>query len=452
MKALRRRAVTLVPLGVLAAVLLIWGVAYGQLGGLIGFTEEQELELGRRASLEVEQKLTLLNDPHVTTFVEDLGRKLVAVSGRQSIPYTFRVVDGKEVNAFALPGGYVYVFRGLIAEADYESELAGVMAHEMGHVVARHGMEQLKRAQLLGLGAAIFGQILGGRSESGQGPSMAEMAIGLVGTGAYLSYSREAEAEADRIGVRMLYDAGYEPASFVTFLEKLEARQGRDPTGIGAFLSTHPTPAQRRANVGSIIASLPKRDDALKDTRRFQLIKQLLAGLAPPSQAPVPAPSRPGRLVRVASYKSPPGEFGLHSYADETGRQLTDGQYGTDEVDSDLGSGRGFEWVAWRQTGPRIIFDLGRSQPIQAIRIHLNRRSDRRIEPPRRVRIFFSADGRTITYSRVKTTDRIIFLDGRSRSIRIPTAGAEARYVAIEMSDGDPQGWIFVDEVLFESS
>jgi hypothetical protein len=154
----------------------------------------------------------------------------------------------------------------------------------------------------------------------------------------------------------------------------------------------------------------------------------------------------------VASYKAPPGEYGLHSYSDETGRQLIDGQYGTDEVDRDLGSGRGYEWVAWRQGEPRIIFDLGSPQPVQAIRIHVNRRSDRRIGPPRRVRIFFSADGRTVSYSRIKTTDQIIFLDGRSRSIRIPTGGATARYVAIEFSDGDPQGWIFIDEVLFESS
>lgn len=436
----------------LAVILAASGLAYGQLGGLFGFSDEQEIELGRRASLEIEQKLTLLNDQHVVSYVEDLGRKLVAVSGRPDIPYTFKVVDGKEVNAFALPGGYVYVFRGLLEAADYESEVAGVMAHEMGHVVARHGIEQLKRAQLIGLGSAIFGQIVGGGQESGQGPSLGEMAIGLVGTGAYLSYSREAEAEADKLGVRMLYDAGYDPSSFVTFLEKLEARQGRDPTGIGAFFSTHPSPAQRRANVGGIIAQLPSRADAVRDTRRFQLIKQLLAGLPPPSQSPVPAPSRPGRLLRVSSYKAPPGELGLHSYTDETGRQLSDGQYGTDEVDADLGSGRGFEWVAWRKAEPRIIFDLGSSKPVQAVRIHLNRRSDRRIEPPRRVRIFFSADGSTVSYSRVKTTERIIFLDGRSRSIRIPTGGAEARYVAIELADGDPESWIFVDEVLFESS
>ncbi len=452
MRAGRVRVRAVLALWVAVALLTTAGAAYGQLGALFGFTEEQELELGRQASVQIEQKLTLLEDPNVVRYVDDLGRKLVAVSGRSDIPYTFKVVDGKEVNAFALPGGYVYVFRGLIQAADYESELAGVMAHELGHVVARHGLEQLKRAQLIGLGAAVFGQILGGGREAGQGPSVAELAINLVGTGAYLSYSREAEAEADRLGVRILYDAGYEPSSFVTFLEKLESRQGRDPTGIGAFFSTHPSPAQRRANVGSLIAQLPSRDDAVRDSRRFQLVKQLLGGLAPPREGPVPAaPTRPGRLVRVGSYKAPPGEVGIHSYADETGRQLTDGQYGTDEVDADLGSGRGYEWVAWRQTDPRIIFDLGSPKPVQAIRIHFNRRSDRRIEPPLRMRIFFSSDGRVVSYARTKTTDRIIFLDGRSRSVRIPTGGASARYVALEMADGDPQRWIFVDEVLFES-
>lgn len=438
--------------GALVFLLATFGAARAQLGALFNLTDEQEIELGKQASEEVERKMPPLSDPNIVRYIENLGGRLVAVSGRTSIPYTFKVVDGNDVNAFALPGGYVYVYRGLIMAADTESELAGVMAHEVGHIVARHGVEQLKRAQLFGLGAAIFGQIIGGGGEAGQGPSMAELAISLVGTGAYLSYSREAETEADQLGVRILYNAGYAPQSFVTFLDKLEARQAQDPTGIGVYFSTHPTPAQRRANVGGIIAQLPPRADAAQDSRSFQLVKQILGGMAPPAQAPVPALTRPGRLVRVASYKATPGEVGMHSYGDATGRQLTDGQYGTDEVDSDLGSGRGYEWVAWRRTEPRIIFDLGSPQSVQAVRIHVNRRSDRRIEPPKRVRIFFSNDGRTISFSRVKTTERIIFLDGRSRSFRIPTPGANGRYVAVEMSDDDPQSWIFLDEVLFEAN
>ncbi|MCH7645999.1 MAG: M48 family metalloprotease [Nitrospinae bacterium] len=136
------------------AVLLASGPAYGQLGGLFGFTEDQEVELGRRAALEVEREFPLLDDPDVVAYIEKIGRKLVAVSGRANIPYTFKVVDLEQVNAISLPGGYVYVFRGLILAADEESELAGVMAHEVGHIVARHGVEQPKRSQLFGLGAA----------------------------------------------------------------------------------------------------------------------------------------------------------------------------------------------------------------------------------------------------------------------------------------------------------
>lgn len=449
----RRAWAAVVSLGaLLLAVMLAAGAAYGQLGGLFGLSDQQEVELGRQAAQEVERQLPLVTNRHVVSYVEDLGRKLVAVSGRANIPYTFKVVDAEQVNAFALPGGYVYVFRGLLQAADEESELAGVMAHEVAHVVSRHGVEQLRRSQLFGLGAAVFGQILGGRGEAtGAGPNIAELAIGLIGTGAYRSYSREAEAEADRLGVRILYDAGYAPTSFITFLEKLEARRGGDPLAMGDFFSTHPSPAQRRANVGGIVARLPTRADAVRDTRRFQLVKQLLGGLAPPRPAAVPAPTRPGRLARVVRYKATPGERGLHAYLDETGRQLVDGQYGTDGVDSDLGSGRGYEWVAWRQSDPRIIFDLGHPQSVRAVRIHINRRADRLIEPPTNVRVFFSPDGRSVTYSRVKSTARTIFLNGRSRSIRIPTPGAVGRYIAVELSDGDPQRWIFIDEVLFEA-
>ena len=214
------------------AVLLASVPAYGQLGGLFGFTEDQEVELGRRAALEFEREFPLLDDPDVVAYIEKIGRKLVAVSGRTNISYTFKVVDAEQVNAISLPGGYVYVFRGLILAADEESELAGVMAHEVGHIVARHGVEQLKRGQLFGLGAAVFGQILGGGAKSGSGPSIGELAVNLIGTGAYRSFSREAETEADRLGVRILYDAGYTPTSFVTFLDKLDARKGRDPLSL----------------------------------------------------------------------------------------------------------------------------------------------------------------------------------------------------------------------------
>jgi Zn-dependent protease with chaperone function len=435
-----------------AFLVLPWGYAAGQLGGLFGLTEQQELELGRRASWQIERKIRLLEDPDVARYISQVGQKLVAVCPRPDIAYTFKVVDSRKVNAFSLPGGYVYVYRGLIEAADTESELAGVIAHEIAHIAARHSVEQLQRARLMNLGVAIFGELLGLAGPGGAAPSIAELAVTLIGTGAYLSYSREAEAEADRIGVQMLYDADYTPESFVTFLEKLEARRRREPLLLEAFFSTHPSPAQRRAAVGAILARMEPRPGAIRNTRRFQLVKSLLKRLPPPARALVAAaPFRPDRLVRVESYRAPPGEWGLHAYLDETGRQLVDGRYGTDNVDADLGGGRGYEWVAWRQAEPRILFDFGRPRRVQAVRIHIHRRSDRKIEPPALIRVFFSTDGRTITYSRVKTTRGMIFLDGRSRSVRIPTPGAEGRYVVVEMLDGDPERWIFLDEVLFEA-
>ena len=173
----------------------------------IVLSQQDELSIGRLAAVEVEKENPILNDPTVTDYITRLGGRLVARSARSDIPYTFRVVDSPEINAFALPGGYVYVNRGLIEDAASEDELAGVLAHEIAHVVLRHGAEQAARANLAQKGIGVLGQILG----RGTGAAAGESAAQMVANGVFLRFTQNAERRADEVGARMLAEAGYHP-------------------------------------------------------------------------------------------------------------------------------------------------------------------------------------------------------------------------------------------------
>ena len=163
-----------------------------------GISEAQEIELGREAATMIEADLQLLDDQRVGDYVSRLGQALVARSGRAELSYAFTVVDSPEINAFALPGGFIYVNRGLIEAAENESELAGVLGHEIGHVVARHGVDQMQRAQIASLGLGVLGSLLG----RGRAASIGNMAGELVAGGAFMKFSRDAEREADQLGAR----------------------------------------------------------------------------------------------------------------------------------------------------------------------------------------------------------------------------------------------------------
>ena len=233
----------------------------------------QEQEMGRQFSREVEKEVRLIRDPLVASYVDDLGQLLAKHSQRTDIPYYIQVVDTDEVNAFALPGGYLYVNRGLIQTAENESELAGVMGHEIGHVVGRHGARQMTKA--LGL------QVLLG-AVAGQDPGLArQVAAEVAGVGAgltLLKYGREAEREADGYAVQEAYDAGIAPEGMATFFEKLLALHDEAPEegGIARLFSTHPPTRERVEQVRVDIARLPAKKGLAKDSRRFQKVKAYL--------------------------------------------------------------------------------------------------------------------------------------------------------------------------------
>jgi predicted Zn-dependent protease len=235
---------------------------------------EKEVALGRQLAAEVDRQAKFIDDPVVTEYVNRVAQNLVLHSDAK-IPFTVKVIDSDEVNAFALPGGFFYVNKGLILAADNEAELAGVMAHEISHVIARHAVENQAKATLLNYGmlAGILlgGPIIGNVLYSGGG-----LFEGL----AFLKFSRSAEAEADRLGVQYLYAAGYDPTALATMFEKLEGLNKKKPGTISKLFADHPAPADRRAASLALVARFPEREEYIVSTSEFQKVKARLLRLS----------------------------------------------------------------------------------------------------------------------------------------------------------------------------
>jgi predicted Zn-dependent protease len=237
------------------------------------YSLESEIRMGRQYAQMVESSSKLVTDPVVTEYVNRIGQNLVRNSDAK-VPFTIKVVDADEINAFALPGGFFYVNSGLILAADNESELAGVMAHEIAHVAARHATRQMTRGELANIGTIplIF---VGG----GIGYAVRSVAsIGLPMT--FLTFSRGFEAEADYLGLQYMYKTGYDPQSFVAFFEKIEAQEKKKPGTLAKAFSTHPqTPERIEASQKEIATILPARPEYVVDTSEFQDVKARLAAI-----------------------------------------------------------------------------------------------------------------------------------------------------------------------------
>lgn len=189
------------------------------------YSIEQEVQYGRQAILEIEKELPLLPVEHpVSKYINALGQRLAAKAPGYKFPYTFRVVNQKEINAFALPGGPIYVNTGTIAAAS-EAELAGVIGHEISHVVMRHSTRQASRQTKAAIPLTILSGVLGA-SVGGWAGSLAQMGISIGAGSVFTKYSRDAETEADMVGAQIIYDTGYDPQAMVTFFQKLKEQQG----------------------------------------------------------------------------------------------------------------------------------------------------------------------------------------------------------------------------------
>jgi predicted Zn-dependent protease len=237
------------------------------LGNINLVSLEKEIALGKQLAQEVEKSSKLIKDPEITEYVNRLGQNIVKNSDAK-VPFTIKVIDSDEINAFALPGGYLYVNSGLLTTADEEAELAGVMAHEIAHVAARHATKQLTKATLLNY-ASIPLIFMGG----GLGYGLYQ-ASGFLIPMEFLHFSRKAEAEADYLGLEYLYKTGYDPTAFVSFFEKVEAQEKKKPGRLSKMFSTHPPTDDRIEKVQSEIASiLPSRDQYAINTSEFDHIK-----------------------------------------------------------------------------------------------------------------------------------------------------------------------------------
>ncbi|MBV9217451.1 MAG: M48 family metalloprotease [Acidobacteria bacterium] len=235
--------------------------------GWLGGSKEKEMQLGRQLAMEVEQQSKMVDDPEITEYVNRVGQNLVLHSDAK-VPFTIKVIDSDEVNAFALPGGFFFVNKGLLLAADNEAELAGVMAHEIAHVAARHAMENQGKGTLINYGA-LAGMIFGGAIVSG----ILQNGGGILAGLAELKFSRAAEEEADRLGVQYLYAAGYDPHAMSTMFEKLAAQNKKKPGAVAKLFSTHPQSLDRRDASEALVARFPDHEEYLISTSEFQRIK-----------------------------------------------------------------------------------------------------------------------------------------------------------------------------------
>jgi beta-barrel assembly-enhancing protease len=237
------------------------------------YSTESEIRMGKQYATEIEKSTKMITDPVVTEYINRIGQNIVKNSDCK-VPFTIKVIDTDEINAFALPGGFFYVNSGLILAADEEAELAGVMAHETAHVCAHHAAREMTRANYAQLGTIPL-IMMTGYSWTGYGIYEAvQFAVPMT----FLVFSREFEAQADYLGVQYMYRAGYDPQAFVTFFEKIQNLEKQKPGAVAKAFSNHPqTPDRIQHTQEEIAKILPARDEYLVTTSEFDDVKARLA-------------------------------------------------------------------------------------------------------------------------------------------------------------------------------
>ncbi len=252
------------------------------------FSAAQDVELGQQASNEVARQVLMLNDSRVDSYLNKLGQRLSANAPGFKFPYEFKTVNDRGINAFALPGGHIYINRGVIEAADHEAQLAGVMAHEAAHVALRHGTNQASKASAAQMPLAILGGILGNNSTAG---ALAQLGAGFTVNSILLKYSRDAEKQADLMGTQMLFDSGLDPRAMGQFFQKIEGGSGN------AFFSDHPNPDNRIESVNEEVVRLGSSQRASSSgSQEFAQIKRYVQSL--------PAP-RPNQLQSQQQQNAP---------------------------------------------------------------------------------------------------------------------------------------------------
>jgi Zn-dependent protease with chaperone function len=254
-------------------------------------SRDQEIQIGKQAAADVERTMEVVKNAEVEAWLNKIGQQLAKTPQANAYPYYFKLVNEDAVNAFALPGGPMYVHTGLVKAADTEAEVVGVLAHEMSHVALRHGAAQMSKQQTWGTLFGVIGAAVGvAASQNGQCGilcEIGELGAGIAGTSVLMKFSRGYERDADLNGARMMASAGWDPMGLPTFFEKLQAKSGtgNEPKGLQLWLSSHPATGSRIQYVSDDIKFYPKRSYSAS-TGQFPRVKEVIAGMAPPKPKP----------------------------------------------------------------------------------------------------------------------------------------------------------------------
>jgi len=250
--------------------------------GLLAITlvsVDDEIAIGRQAHTQVQKQIPALRDEQTVAYVRSIGQRLVRQAPGPRYPYSFSTADYREINAFALPGGPVWIHRGVLHSATNESQVAGVLAHEIAHIAQRHAAGQLTNATLANWGLSLLGSVLGNSGGAGA----AQLAAGFLANGVFLKFSRDDEREADRVGLDILRRAGWDGRGMVELFEILRRESARDSGSVEAFFSSHPPPQDRIARLQTDVS---RRPGGTRDSQQFQQIKARLLRMAPPRSMP----------------------------------------------------------------------------------------------------------------------------------------------------------------------
>src|SRR6185312_12133535 len=309
-RSLYMRVIAIALAALLAAPQLVYARVQPTSGSNM-FTIQQEVQAGQQAAAQTARQSPILSDSSpITQYVQRLGQRLASFAPGEKWPYSFHVVDEKDINAFALPGGPVYVNLGTIQVADNEAQLAGVMAHEISHVVQRHATRAATKQYKAQVGLGILGALLGG-SIGGQ---LAAAGISFAAGSYFLKNSRQSEKEADLLGTDIMYDAGYDPKALPIFFQKIEAEGSQGPQ----FLSDHPDPGNRVGYVTDEVNTLPPKSNLKEDSPEFDRIRKLARSIRPMTAEQIAAQDKAGGFnpngVDVGPSGPPPEDSGNPGY------------------------------------------------------------------------------------------------------------------------------------------
>ena len=240
---------------------------------------EDEIAIGRQAHAQVQKQVPALHDEPTLTYLRSIGQRLVRQAPGPKYPYSFSAANYREINAFALPGGPVWIHRGVLHSATNESQVAGVLAHEIAHIAQRHAADQLTNAVLTNWGLNLLGSVLG---NSG-GAAAAQIAAGFLANGVFLKFSRDDEREADLVGLEIMRRAGWDGRGMIELFEILRRESARDPNSVEVFFSSHPSPQDRLATLRNDVG---RRSGGVRDTPQFQTIKARLLRMPAPRRMP----------------------------------------------------------------------------------------------------------------------------------------------------------------------